>query len=244
MRPSDVKRERLALLETGTVETNNFMEQIALDQQALLGTVLPNAKPSAAISSSRLSQRMWAGAQAVLLELGPETFTVGATWTSDTARSWASMAAGLVPDLSFRERLDLVMPFAADSHFGVREWAWIGLRDEVAFDVAAAVRDLLNWAQHSDERLRRFSSEATRPRGVWSRHIVQLKENPGVGLPLLDTLKFDSSRYVQLSVGNWLNDASKTRPGWVRDLCEFWESCTSPEVSRLILRRARRSLRT
>ena len=40
-----------------------------------------------------------------------------------------------------------------------------------------------------------------------------------IGLPILEPLKSDYSKYVRNSVGNWLNDASKTQSGFVRKLC-------------------------
>jgi 3-methyladenine DNA glycosylase AlkC len=55
-------------------------------------------------------------------------------------------------------------------------------------------------------------------------------------------LKADPSRYVQNSVANWLNDAAKTQPDWVRELSARWCAESPVEATRYIARRAMRSL--
>lgn len=61
-------------------------------------------------------------------------------------------------------------------------------------------------------------------------------------LPILDALYRDSSVYVQDSVANYLNDAAKDQPQWVRDLCAQWLA-QSPE-SAAVQRLCRRALRS
>jgi 3-methyladenine DNA glycosylase AlkC len=47
---------------------------------------------------------------------------------------------------------------------------------------------------------------------------------------------------VQNSVANWLNDASKTQPGWVEDVCDRWLAESRAPQTACIVRRATRSL--
>ena len=164
-----------------------------------------------------------------------------ATHPSDVARSWAAQWLAFSGQ-TLEEQLQAVRRFAADPHFGVREMAWMAVRDEIAGDVEVAVALLQPWVADADANIRRFASEATRPRGVWCAQIDRLKNEPWHGLPLLEPLRADASRYVQNSVANWLNDAAKSQPDWVREVCERWTRGRVPPATSYITRRALRSL--
>ncbi|HVZ44550.1 MAG TPA: DNA alkylation repair protein [Ramlibacter sp.] len=165
-----------------------------------------------------------------------------ATHPSDIARSWAAQWV-MFSSLPLAKKLDAVRRFAADPHFGVREVAWMAVRDEVSGAVDEAVRLLERWAVDRDENIRRFASELTRPRGVWCAQVEALKAAPWRGLPVIEPLKADGSRYVQNSVANWLNDASKTQPQWVADVCARWTRESSAAATAYIVRRSMRSIR-
>jgi 3-methyladenine DNA glycosylase AlkC len=166
-----------------------------------------------------------------------------ATHPSDIARSWAAQWV-MFARMPLDEKLHAVRRFAADPHFGVREIAWMAVRDEVAGDIDAAVPLLMPWVVDADANIRRFASELTRPRGVWCAQIESLKREPWRALPLIEPLKADTSRYVQNSVANWLNDASKTQPEWVEKVCTRWERESRKPETGYIVRRARRSMAT
>ena len=118
----------------------------------------------------------------------------------------------------------------------------MALRPVLDAQLPAAIQLLAQWTSHEDENVRRFTTEATRPRGVWCAHIQALKEQPELALPILEPLKSDAAVYVQNSVGNWLNDASKTRPDFVSALCANWLTSSPTAATKKIVKRARRTL--
>jgi 3-methyladenine DNA glycosylase AlkC len=160
-------------------------------------------------------------------------------WGSDIVRGWAAFAVGLT-GCAVEEQLNIALSFARDTHFAVREFAWLGVRDAVSAEPARAVTHLAKHVGDPSPWTRRFCSEATRPRGVWSRHIPALKRSPQIALPVLDPLSTAPEKYVTDSVGNWLNDVAMTNPVWVEETCERWARWhgTSAEA---VIRRARRN---
>jgi 3-methyladenine DNA glycosylase AlkC len=161
---------------------------------------------------------------------------------SDSVRCWAAYMIGLDSRLSLIEKLDRIRPFAADPHFGVREIAWMAVRQPITDGLSEALAFLIEWVVDPDSLIRRFAIESTRPRGVWSKHIQELKENPAIALPLLNHVKSDAYKYVQDSVSNWLNDAAKSNPDWVRQVCDTWIEQSDTKQTLRIIKRGQRSL--
>jgi len=148
----------------------------------------------------------------------------------------------LVCQINQQKKPSKMNTIVADSHFGVREIIWMALRPEMSEYLDFSIAFLSHWAESEDENIRRFSTEALRPRGVWCAHIEALKEKPEQYLPILDKLKTDKAKYVQDSVGNWLNDASKTRPDFVMALCKRWENESPTKETKYIIKKALRTL--
>ncbi|MCC5930645.1 MAG: hypothetical protein JJU28_15470, partial [Cyclobacteriaceae bacterium] len=161
---------------------------------------------------------------------------------SDLVRCWVSYTIGKDETSDIAETLESIKPLAADPHFGVREVAWLSVRQKISRHITNSIAILSNWTSYDDDNLRRFASEATRPRGVWCEHIEMLKQNPEIGMPILEPLKSDNSKYVQDSVGNWLNDASKTQPVFVKELCKRWDMESDTKQTKYIIKKALRSI--
>ena len=162
---------------------------------------------------------------------------------SDTVRGWACYLIGSDAGAALPAKLRAMRSLADDPHFGVREWAWLALRSDIVAAPLQALEYLQVWAQEASPNLRRFACEALRPRGVWSTHIVLFKQHPELALPMLEAMANDPARYVQDSVGNWLNDAGKTQPQWLRELCARWQQQHPGDANAYIRKRALRSLR-
>lgn len=239
-RPSDVPADVLRRLAQGAPSANH-MEQMAFDHGDLLSVVLPEAADRAdELRTPAFLARLRAGAIVAWDLLGEDLFEAARSWPSDTARGWAAFAvpfAGGGPERCAA----LALEFAADAHFAVREWAWLGLRPVVAADPERMVRFLTDHTGDHDPRVRRFCSEATRPRGVWSSHLKLLKARPELGLPVLEPLATAPEKYVRDSVGNWLNDAGRTRPDWVVSVTADW-AARHGDAARYVVRRGTRSL--
>lgn len=245
---TNIDPARLALLNAGVAEASVLTECLAVDHAALMRAALPALGEEAAslmqqAAGDGISARMVRAGQLVHDRLGRGAIQRLGGHASDTVRGWACFAIGAEQTLSLIERLALIRPLADDSHFGVREWAWMAVRPHLVDDLDNAIAALVPWTVEPSERLRRFACEIIRPRGVWCRHIAALKAQPERALPVLDTLHADPSRYVQDSLGNWLNDAAKDRPDWVQDLCARWSAANASPATTYICRRALRSIR-
>lgn len=244
----DISAERLAQLNAGE-PARNLTECLAVDFAELMQAAAPQVGAEAiavlrAQAATGISKRMVVAARTLLDGLGADAFEQLRDHRSDTIRGWACFMVGAMPDLSPEQRLALIRPLADDAHFGVREWAWLALRPHLAAELAAAVELLRPWTADASERVRRFASESLRPRGVWCAHIAALKADPGRALPLLEPLRADPAVYVQDSVANWLNDASKDQPDWVREVCARWSKGRPAEATQRICKRALRSIGT
>jgi 3-methyladenine DNA glycosylase AlkC len=216
------------------------MEQFALDLDALVATRLPEVSLDGHLGNRSLKEGLLVAGERLLDSVPLHLVHERVQGECDTIRSIAALGIGIAPATDPAEKLQLLHKFADDGHFAVREWAWIGLRHCLGEDLIHLVPHLGKWAEDPSELVRRFSCEITRPRGVWCRHLKQFKRDPSVGLPVLERLRADQSRYVQLSVGNWLNDAYRTQPEWVMELCDRWLS-TGLARDSTIVRRGLRS---
>ncbi len=257
-RIADIPADILESLNRGEIETVNLPEWLAINQLKIAENTLPSMGLEKVIPKLRqaiesLTKKtqpkvLDAIGAALALEVAYSSGTRSryhkiATHKTDTLRSWAAYVLRDDKKLTFSERLAAVKPLAADSHFGVREVAWMALRGHIAENLQQAIMILSQWSNEADANVRRFASEATRPCGVWTAHIPALKQNPGQAIDVLEPLKSDTSKYVRDSVGNWLNDASKTAPEWVTDVCDRWETESKTPETAYIIKKATRTLR-
>jgi 3-methyladenine DNA glycosylase AlkC len=259
LRASEVQPEVLHFLNSGQLETVNLTEWLAIDHYRLLDaildetdgqrhvdTLLPGMERIKGLAVTKAIPAVAEGWLALFQTVSQQErnaiFQRLTAHRSDSVRCWAAYIVGLEPS-GLEQKLEGIRRFAADHHFGVREIAWMAVRDAISRELKQAISLLERWVQDEDANIRRFAVEATRPRGVWARHIAELKEHPEQALPLLEPLKSDQSKYVQDSVANWLNDAAKSQPAWVSEICRTWlEGCDERSTKR-IAARAQRNLK-
>jgi 3-methyladenine DNA glycosylase AlkC len=252
----DIPVEIMHQLNHGKIETANLVEWLAVDQRVLLKYLLQELNRYQYYDSiiydidtlkkqtvNTVNEAIGVGLfKNIQSNSDQEIFSKLANHTSDCVRCWATYIIGFDENLTISEKLFQIQPFAADSHFGVREIAWLATRQYIADNLEESLAILSKWTNNPDENVRRFASEATRPRGVWCAHIEVLKQNPELALLILEPLKSDISKYVQNSVANWLNDASKTKPEFVIEICKRWKFENNSKETTYIVGRALRTL--
>nr|WP_313089981.1 DNA alkylation repair protein [Chryseobacterium flavum] len=253
----DIPPDILEQLNRGEIETANLTEWLAVDQKLLLENLLQQSNRIEYLKPllkkiddlkkqtvNTVNEAIGTGLLDQLTKNNDHEFIEKLSiHQSDLVRCWASYIIGRNNTLSLRERFQKIQHFASDQHFGVREICWMAVRPDIAKNLSESISVLSEWAIHENQYIRRFASESTRPRGVWCEHITELKQNPGLGLNILEPLRSDKSRYVQDSVGNWLNDASKSQPEFVIEICDEWLRESGTKETQYIIKKALRTIR-
>ncbi len=254
----DISNTVLTLLNKGEIETVNLTEWLAIDHVELIENVFPDigiSKENITLIKERIIALKKPTTMSITKLVGPSLYELYnndknykliikklSTHTSDAIRCYAPYLISLDERLTLQEKFNVSKSLIADKHFGIREIVWMALRPQIAENLNESVSFLSTWTKDKDENIRRFTTEATRPRGVWCKHIETLKEHPEIALPILEELKADTSKYVQDSVGNWLNDASKTVPNFVINLCNKWSLESDKTATKKIIKRAKRTI--
>lgn len=252
----DISNDILEQLNRGQIETANLIEWLAIDQRKLLENLLKQTDREHYLKPIINEIEKFKKLTVIIINetIGTgiltqatnnndiEILKIISSHKADMIRCWATYTVGKNTKLRPQQMLQQIQYFAADQHFGVREISWLAVRQTIANNLAESIKILSKWTTSKNENIRRFASEATRPRGVWSEHIEKLKQSPELGLPILEPLKSDKTRYVQDSVGNWLNDASKTQPEFVSELCEKWKKVSNTKETTYIIKKAMRTI--
>jgi len=245
---ASIPPEILQALHEGRLASASLVEVLALNFEQLMRQTLPQLPQSSLQCMAEqqhlgITRRMQSAAAIVRQAWGAEmAWGLLYQHPSDTLRGWAAYVLAAQNELSLQEKIRRIQPLADDAHFCVREWAWLALRDDVANQLQTSLDLLQPWTQYDSSYMRRFAIEITRPRGVWCRHIPELKAHPEQAEPLLDTVMCDGHRYVQNSCANWLNDAAKSQAAWVQNYCLQWQERSSDASTQYIIRRGLRSL--
>ncbi len=98
------------------------------------------------------------------------------------------------------------------------------------------------WSLAANVHLRRLASEGGRPRLPWAKKLDQFIQDPSPLFPILDNLKDDSSKFVQKSVANCLNDILKDNPERGKHFLEQWHISEMSKARTWIIKHALRTL--
>lgn len=143
-------------------------------------------------------------------------------------------------ELFGRSDTDFEHSMEALERFTQRSSAEFAVRPFILERPEELVRQLLSWAKHPSEHVRRLASEGSRPRLPWAPALPMFKQDPTPVLPVLERLKADPSLYVRKSVANHLNDIAKDHPELVIAIAKRWKG-ESP-LTDWIVRHACRTL--
>ncbi len=249
---SDIPTPVLEQLNLGTIPTVNLVEWLAIDQSKLVQNTLPKAY--IVVATDAINQLKNVTALQAIKVVGKAIYNQAALTKddkilpylvghhADMLRCWACIYIGeQKQDIALQ--LDAIFTLATDQHFGVREISWVAIRDQLMEEFTKALPILKTWVKSENAYLRRFAIESIRPKGVWCKQFKLMQQQPELALPLLDALQTDPHKYVQDSVANWLNDASKSKPDVVQSICKQWsQNNPASKATAYIVKRALRSL--
>lgn len=122
---------------------------------------------------------------------------------------------------------------AALEQFTQQSSAEFAVRPFIIADQDRMMAQMLAWAGHMNEHVRRLASEGCRPRLPWAMALPALKKDPTPILPVLERLKLDPSEFVRRSVANNLNDISKDNAQVVRAVLAEWLKRDTVDMQRL-----------
>ncbi|MDR1648165.1 MAG: DNA alkylation repair protein [Zoogloeaceae bacterium] len=101
---------------------------------------------------------------------------------------------------------------------------------------------MTEWSHDPSVHVRRLASEGLRIRLPWAKKLTLALERFNAVRVILSTLKEDTSRFVQKSVGNNLNDLYKEAPALAEALVSEWETApTLSAAARWVIRHGRRN---
>ncbi len=100
---------------------------------------------------------------------------------------------------------------------------------------------MLKWAKDKNRHVRRLASEGVRPRLPWAKKLDIYIDDPSPIIPILSLLKDDSSKYVQKSVANCLNDILKDNFEIGKQIIEEWNIDNCSKERKWIIKHALRN---
>lgn len=135
---------------------------------------------------------------------------------------------------------DFDLSMEALAHFTINSSSEFAIRTFILKYPQKTMQQMQIWTQSKNEHIRRLASEGCRPRLPWATSLPMFQKDPTAVLYILEFLKNDTSKYVQKSVANNLNDISKDHPDIVIQLAKKWRN--EKEHKEWILKHGMRTL--
>ncbi len=116
------------------------------------------------------------------------------------------------------------------------------IRPYLVAEQTKTMKQMMKWSTSPNKHVRRLSSEGIRPRLPWATKLDAFIKDPLPIIPILSNLKQDSSKYVQKSVANCINDILKDNLEIGQQLVEDWASESQSKETDWIIKHALRNL--
>lgn len=116
------------------------------------------------------------------------------------------------------------------------------IRPYIEHHESKTMKQMLIWSNHPNSHVRRLSCEGARPRLPWSAKMQKFINDPTPLIPILNNLKDDTSRYVQKSVANCINDILKDNLSVGKELIIKWNTGEIGPERKWIIKHALRNL--
>jgi len=155
---TDSPSDDMQALNNGQMECRVLSDCLAIDFAQLAKTVDGLESDDFAQISSwsnlGITRRMALMANLLCQRLGRSAAIELAQHRSDMVRGWAAYMIGGCDKAPLLNKLEAILPFADDHHFGVREWAWLAVRPYIAENLDDALSILPKWTASSSEYMR------------------------------------------------------------------------------------------
>ncbi len=116
------------------------------------------------------------------------------------------------------------------------------IRPFLETETKRTLKRMEKWSKDKNKHVRRLASEGVRPRLPWAKKLELFIQKPNLILPILNNLKDDTSRYVQRSVANCINDILKDNFEIGCQLIEEWNQEHISKERKWVIMYALRSL--
>ena len=105
------------------------------------------------------------------------------------------------------------------------------------------IKEMIKWSKDKNVHVRRLASEGVRISLPWSKKLYTAVDNFESYKIILTNLKNDTSKFVQKSVGNNLNDLYKEFPEKANEIIKEWNESNPSKETLWIIKHGLRSTR-